>query len=93
MGKGARIRRRRPAGGIPQPDKISTMSGLAVDIAVSEITGIPRERLCGYALIALEHLGGGAHMLQLSCMDNNYRSALPLVENGLADLRQTLAAQ
>lgn len=82
-----------PKGGIPQPDKVSTMGAREVNIAVSEISGIPLEQLCGYVLVCLQHLPGerGAHMLMLSCMDNDYQAALPLVEHGLVDLRQTLA--
>lgn len=85
----------KPQGGIPQPDKFSTMSRQAVDIAVSEITGTPLELLCGYVLFSLQHTPdeGGAHLLMLSCMDNDYKAALPLAEHGLVDLRNTLASQ
>jgi hypothetical protein len=44
-----------------QPDEATKMSGYACDIAVSEIFGIPVERMCGYLIVTVEHLDGNTH--------------------------------
>lgn len=93
MGKSARIRRRKE---LPHGEhgrsELAGMSSYASLIAVSEITGIPAEKFCNWALVAWTH-HDGKHALSLisPCVttgEAEWGKLALLLEKALGDARQ-----
>lgn len=75
------------APGQRQPDHESEMSPWAAKIAISEISNVPLEQLCGYVLITVRHAAYGGHELVLMVTEEDYAWAADILEMGAADAR------
>jgi hypothetical protein len=88
MGKHREPGRPLPKPGRPAGEVFGGMGLQTSLIAVSEMTGIPLDLLCGYVIIAARHLPAGEHELQVACARNDFGAALSLTEHATADLRR-----
>lgn len=73
---------------VRRPDEATRMSGYACDIAVSEMFGIPLERMCGYLIVTVEHQAE-KHIKRIVTGPRNGEVALEWA----ADTMEDIAAQ
>lgn len=73
------------------PDEAPNLSAVACDIAVSEMFGIPLEKMCNYAVVALEHnADDGTHALWIIGLHDNWPYILKLLRAAVRDLENSL---
>lgn len=65
------------------------MTARACDIAVSEMTGTPTERIEDYVLITWVHRDDGKHQLEIVARDQDWSRALRLLQRAVTDLEAT----
>lgn len=80
--------RRRLGKGTRLPDQRSGMTASACDIAVSEMTGLPLDELCGFVLVTWIHPAGhpGAHALAIMPSDKDWAFARRLLQQAVAEI-------
>lgn len=76
-----------------RPDEQAKMTAEACDIAVSEMTGIPVDQMCGWILVSVDHTEPGQHrsLVMQGCggyVDDEW--AALWLERAAADIRESL---
>lgn len=89
-----RKKARSPIGpGVRQENVPAKMSVSACDIAVSEMTGVPLDLMCGWILVTVDHPAQGGHrslILQGCGGHDDDEWAANWLEQAAADIRTTL---
>lgn len=80
-------------GGVRTGSLVSPLRSSACDIAVSEMTGVPLDDMCGWILVTVDHTMPGAHrsLLMQGCQGvSDDEWAANWLEQVAADLREAL---
>lgn len=70
-------------------DERSKMAATAIDIAVSEMTGLPAEQICGYIIITVAHTerAGRGHEVSIMPSREDWPWVARWLKRVLADVR------